>query len=113
MDVAKFERIARNSGFTPLTPEHLPDATVLIAERFLTEAEEAGRRVPFPHWEMLWAIARDGVREGRTIRIPAYESSRKGIVFPVPIASRADDRRKEVIADAREWIECGKYAGLY
>lgn len=113
METEKFERICRNSGFTPLPAEQTPSGKILIAERFLLEAVQGGMVVPFPHWEMLWAMERDGVREGRTIRIEAYESSRNGVVYPVPRQSSREARVAEVLADAAEWIDCANHAGLY
>lgn len=115
MEVGKFEGIVRRSGFVPLAPVPLPpNGRVLLAERFLDEAvADDGKTVPFPHFEVLWAVDRDGVSECATIRFPAWLNEKDGIVFPVPMRSRPEDRVRETVQYVRTWadacIEVGKY----
>ncbi len=115
MEVGKFEGIVRRSGFVPLTPVPLPrEGRVLLAERFLDEAvADDGKTVPFPHFEMLWAVDRDGVSECAMIRFPAYLNEKDGIVFPVPVRSRPEDRIRETVEHVTHWVDACKTVGKY
>lgn len=115
MEVGKFEKVVRNSGYTPLAPVPLPPhGRVLLAERYLDEAvADNGQTVSFPHFEVLWAVDRDGVSECATIRYPAWLNSKDGIVYPVPVRSRPADRVRETVQHVQNWAsacaEVGKY----
>src|SRR5574338_556423 len=110
MEVGKFEAIVRRSGYTPLAPVPLPpNGRVLLAERYLDEAvADDGKTVTFPHFEVLWAVDRDGVSECAMIRFPAYLNEKDGIVFPVPVRSRPEDRVRETVEHAANWVEACK-----
>lgn len=115
--VDKFEGIVRRSGYTPLAPVPLQDARdgrVLLAERYRDEAvADDGKTVSFPHFEVLWAVDRDGVSEASTIRFPAWLNSKDGIVYPVPVHSRPEDRVRDTVAHAQSWANACKDVGKY
>lgn len=95
MNRERFERIVTQSRFKPLRRIPTPHGAILIAESF--------RRLDIeymePHWQMIWAIDRDGMDIARKIFCHA-DSTRQ-------------DRVAATMKDAMQFIADGVTAGRY
>lgn len=95
MNRQRFEKIVTASKFRPLQRVPTPHGAILLAESFrcldINHME--------PHWQMLWAIDRDGMDIARKI-------------YCVPNSTR-EQRVAATIADAVRFISDSIEAGRY
>lgn len=66
MNAAKFEDICTRAKFTPREKVHTPEGAILVGERY----SKASDNYPLGHYEVLWAIERDGCDIGQMLEIP-------------------------------------------
>lgn len=102
-----FEAYCAERGLAILPKVDTRYGEILLAEYFCED--------PFPHFKTYWFVNRDGLDFGRWVSSPAYINERGGLIFPVPLMSRREDRIDEAVADAMAFIalnvECGRYDG--
>ena len=53
----KFERVAKNSGFTPIARRPAIHGDVLLAQKYANLDKDFDK----PHWQMVWALDRENV----------------------------------------------------
>jgi len=104
----EFVSAAQRSGFQVVARRETKHGTVLVAEKVVRDPQDNT-----PVWETLWAFDRD--EEGdvaQVVRNPMYQE-KHGVWRNTDTPSDREDRIKEALDVAMQWIEDGATLGRY
>ena len=108
MDAQAFQRICEKSGFHPAEKQKHRLGNVLIAEKFFNQFIDSDGKIWGPHWQVLWSIERDDMKEAQKLFITGQEDG-----YPTPLAIPKKVRAATAKLTAVSWMEDAEEIGRY